>query len=91
MTKRLALAFLLSLGGVVAHAQGTSDPRAAAQSAISSGPDRYLCPLVTAATRLSDGSIRATCNNGESFVVLNRNGQTLAMRCAVARREGIVC
>ncbi|HYF09159.1 MAG TPA: hypothetical protein VD970_16170 [Acetobacteraceae bacterium] len=93
---RHALLVLLSLGTVVApvraqHAVQQGDPKVAAQSAIGATPDRHLCPVVSVATRLVDGSIRAVCNTGETFVVLNRNGQAVAMRCSVARREGIVC
>lgn len=75
----------------IALGQGASDLRAAAQAAIASGPDRALCPLVTLATRLADGSLLATCHNGERMVVLNRNGMLTPMRCSAAQRQGIAC
>ena len=82
---------LAALFANAAFAQGASDPRAAAQGVIAGGPDRYFCPVVTVATRLVDGSIRAICQNGETIVILNRNGQMTPMRCSDARRQGIAC
>lgn len=90
MPMRIAFVMALLLPCVVA-AQGAADPRAAAQGAIAGSPDRYRCPLVSVATRLADGTIRVICQNGESMVVLNRNGQLTPMRCSDARRQGIAC
>ena len=54
------------------------------------------CPVVVRAARLSDGSIKAFCNNGESYFVfmLATGGQPakrMALRCSAAHQIGIAC
>lgn len=49
----------------------------------------HSCGTVTAAIRLSDGSVRATCSNGEIYRVMTLRGELIAMKCSAAERMGI--
>jgi peptidoglycan hydrolase-like protein with peptidoglycan-binding domain len=49
----------------------------------------HPCPAVLAARRLSDGSLRAACSNGEIYRLMSLRGQWLAMRCSAAQRLGV--
>lgn len=49
----------------------------------------HPCPVVLAAQRLSDGSVRAACSNGEIYRVIMLRGDWLAMRCSAAERLGV--
>jgi hypothetical protein len=54
------------------------------------------CPVVVRAARLSDGSIKAFCNNGESYSVFmlavgGKTAKRMAMRCSAVRELGIAC
>jgi len=49
----------------------------------------HPCPTVSAAQRVSDGSIRAACSNGETYRVMIVRGNWIAMRCSAAERMGI--
>lgn len=49
----------------------------------------HPCPKVTRAERLSDGSIKAVCSNGEDYRVFSVKGKPAAMRCSAARRLGV--
>jgi hypothetical protein len=54
--------------------------------------DKAVCPLVTEAHRLGDGAIRATCDNGEAFLIFSASGVgPAALRCSVAWKLGIEC
>lgn len=60
-----------------------------AQKIILDNFEKNDCPLVVKANRLGDGSIRATCSNGEIFRVFNLQGKNLALRCSAAAQMGI--
>ena len=47
------------------------------------------CPRITAAERVPDGSIRATCSNGEAFRVFTAGERVVAMRCSAAAELGV--
>jgi hypothetical protein len=48
------------------------------------------CPLVVAANRLGDGSIKAICNNNESFRIFSvQEVGPVALKCSVAPLLGI--
>ncbi len=47
------------------------------------------CPRIRQARRLSDGSIRTTCSNGEAFRVFTLDGEAVALRCSAAAELGI--
>jgi len=49
----------------------------------------HPCPMVLAAQRVSDGSVRAACSNGEVYRVMKFRGEWLAMRCSAAERLGV--
>jgi RNA polymerase subunit RPABC4/transcription elongation factor Spt4 len=49
----------------------------------------HPCALVTSSSKMSDGSIRALCSNGESYRVSLIGGRFVAMRCSAARQLGI--
>jgi hypothetical protein len=50
---------------------------------------QHPCPRLTAASRLGDGSIRATCSNGEVYRLATVNGEDVAMKCSAAARVGV--
>jgi hypothetical protein len=62
-----------------------------AQSAIWANFKKSVCPLVEAAEKLHDGSIRARCNNNETFRVFSAGPKrvVLAMRCSAAVKLGL--
>jgi hypothetical protein len=49
----------------------------------------HPCDDVVSSTRLSDGSIRALCSNGEVYRVARLFGELTAMKCSTAVRLGI--
>jgi TPR repeat protein len=49
------------------------------------------CPLVLRALRFGDGSIKAFCNNGESYRIFSFQSKQLAMRCSVVNQFGAGC
>jgi len=49
----------------------------------------HPCPLVAAAVRLSDGSVRAVCSNSEIYRVMQVRGEWVALRCSAAERAGV--
>jgi hypothetical protein len=49
----------------------------------------HPCGTVTAAARLSDGSVRAVCSNSEIYRVMQLRGEWLALKCSAAQRLGI--
>ncbi len=49
----------------------------------------HPCPAVVGAQRVSDGSVRAVCTNGEIYRVSRLQGKYIAMRCSAAERMGI--
>lgn len=49
----------------------------------------HPCPVVLAAQRVSDGSVRAACSNGEIYRVMKFRGEWLAMKCSAAERLGV--
>lgn len=49
----------------------------------------HPCPTILAAQRVSDGSVRAACSNGEVYRVMKFRGEWLAMRCSAAERLGV--
>lgn len=49
----------------------------------------HPCPMVLAAQRVSDGSVRASCSNGEVYRVMKFRGEWLAMKCSAAERLGV--
>lgn len=49
----------------------------------------HPCGTVAAAVRLSDGSVRAVCSNGEVYRVMTLRGELIAMKCSAAERMGI--
>ncbi len=46
-------------------------------------------PSGLAAQRVSDGSVRAACSNGEVYRVMKLRGEWLAMRCSATERLGV--
>lgn len=65
------------------------NPAVVAQQAIRGNFDRSDCPFVTDAERRGDGSIRATCSNGETYRIFTFRAEILAMRCSAAQRLGV--
>ena len=49
----------------------------------------HPCPRVSSASRMQDGSIRASCSNGEDYRIVSADGRPLAMRCSAARALGV--
>jgi hypothetical protein len=49
----------------------------------------HECGRVVEANRLSDGSIRAKCDNGEWFRIDFMNGAPVAVRCTATEKQGI--
>jgi hypothetical protein len=49
----------------------------------------FSCGGHPEARRLSDGTIRATCLNGETFRIFTARGQLMALSCSAAARQGI--
>ena len=47
------------------------------------------CPSVSDARRLGDGSIKASCSNGDTYRVFALNGKTVAMKCSAAATLGV--
>lgn len=62
------------------------DATVVAQKSIRDNFDENDCPLVVEARRFGDGSIRALCNNGETYRVF---GSHYAMRCSAVAALGI--
>jgi hypothetical protein len=62
-----------------------------AQRIIMENFDPPDCPLVIQAVRLGDGSIKALCNNRETYRIFSVNSKNLAMRCSVANKLGAGC
>ena len=62
-----------------------------AQKAIQANFKKAICPLVETAQRLGDGSIKAKCNNNETFRVFSAGPKkdVLAMRCSAADKLGL--
>jgi hypothetical protein len=65
------------------------EPTVVAQKVIHDNFDKSQCPLVVRASRIGDGSIKAFCNNGASFRIMNANGKDLAMNCVAAEKMGV--
>jgi hypothetical protein len=64
------------------------DPRLVAAAAIQKAG--HPCPRIVAASRLSDRSIAAICDNKEDYRVTTIEALgTVAMRCSAVRRMGI--
>lgn len=49
----------------------------------------HPCPTVLTAVKLSDGSLRAACSNGEIYRIMSLRGQWVAMKCSAAQRLGV--
>lgn len=49
----------------------------------------HPCGGLVSSALMSDGSVRATCTNGETYRVSLRGGTLVAMRCSAAARLGI--
>ena len=49
------------------------------------------CPSVTKAKRIGDGSIKASCSNGETFRIFTvvQLNKAVAMKCSVAKEMGV--
>ena len=66
------------------------EPTMVAQHAIErAGFQGRVCSLVVSAQRVGDGSIKAICNDQETFRVFSVGGKALAMRCSAARKLGV--
>jgi hypothetical protein len=69
------------------------DAKVVAHRIILENFDRTDCPLIVAATRLGDGSIKAKCDNGQDYrvfsVIKGEKTLRLAMRCSAARSMGV--
>lgn len=68
-------------------AESTSEEMRLATRAIREAD--HPCPMVLAAQRVSDGSVRAACSNGEVYRVMKLRGEWQAMRCSAAERLGV--
>lgn len=92
---RFALCCLLALIGDSAIAFETGPAPAGnaatvAQKIILDNFEKKDCPLITSATRGADGSIKASCSNGESFWVFSlRDHGNIAMRCSAFEKMGM--
>ena len=62
-----------------------------ARKAIQGNFKKAVCPLVETAQRLGDGSIKARCNNNETFRIFSAGPKKdlLAMRCSAALKLGL--
>ena len=61
-----------------------------AQKVIQAKHDSSACPLVVVAQRVGDGSIKALCNNRETFRVFYlREVGVVAMRCSAVATMGV--
>jgi peptidoglycan hydrolase-like protein with peptidoglycan-binding domain len=49
----------------------------------------HPCPSLVRAVRVTDGSLRAICTNGEIYRITQLRGEWLALRCSAAERMGI--
>ena len=49
----------------------------------------HPCPKVLDAFRMDDGSVRATCSNGETYRIATLNGTEFALRCSAASKMGV--
>ncbi|WP_428673651.1 DUF4236 domain-containing protein [Reyranella sp.] len=49
----------------------------------------HPCPILVRAVRVSDGSLRALCTNGEIYRLAQARGEWLAIRCSAAERMGV--
>jgi peptidoglycan hydrolase-like protein with peptidoglycan-binding domain len=65
----------------------TSEEMRTAQRAIRDA--EHACPMLVAAQRVSDGSVRAACSNGEIYRVMKLRGEWIAMKCSAAERLGV--
>jgi hypothetical protein len=91
MIPRLTLVLaLLSPGAAHGQTVGQAprgDATAVAVAAIKAA--EHPCGRVTGASRMTDGSVRATCSNGETYRIGTLKGELFALRCSAARRMGI--
>jgi hypothetical protein len=92
--RALAIAlFIVGTGLFPAHAQTgpapDGDPVVVAEQIILKRFGPGICPFVTGATKLDDGSINALCQNGERFRVFTYMLRPIAMRCSVAEATGV--
>ena len=69
----------------------SGEPTVVAQRIIRQNFPEAVCPLVVAASRLGDGSIRAICNNRETFRIFyfHPTRDVVAMRCSAAAQLGV--
>ncbi|MFT3672041.1 HIRAN domain-containing protein [Aestuariivirga sp.] len=73
----------------VATSTPTPNPVREAERVIHDNFGISLCPKVTRAAALADGSVAATCSNDERYRVMTVAGQRVAMRCSVAQSIGV--
>jgi hypothetical protein len=91
----LAVFAVLPLGPAWAEGQPSigaapaGRPATVAQRVIHENFSPSVCERVRSAERLANGSIHATCANGEVFRVFEIGGRAVAMRCSAAARYGI--
>lgn len=89
----IAAAAMLLASQAVAQTLGPApdgDAAVVAQRVILENFDEPDCPLVVKADRLGDGSIKAFCNNDESFRVFSVQGAgNMALKCSVAEQLGV--
>jgi hypothetical protein len=76
---------------LVVTAAPAGDAATVAKAIIRQNFDPADCPTVKQARRLSDGSIRAFCSNGESFRIGVVNSKQFALRCSAAAKMGVAC
>lgn len=62
-------------------------PKSVAAAAIKDAD--HPCGIVSSATRLDSGGIRAVCSNGEAYRIFTVQGRVVAMRCSAAARIGV--
>ena len=75
---------------VTVEAAPNGEAAVVAQRVIRENFDASDCALVTFANRYGDGSIKALCDNGESFRIFTISGVgPVAMRCSAADRMGV--
>jgi hypothetical protein len=73
----------------VAGSAPDGEPAVEAQKVIDGQFSGKVCPLVVYARRVGDGSIRASCNDGEWFTVFRLNGKPIALRCKIVEELGV--
>jgi hypothetical protein len=91
---RVGLACAMLVGMLIYYMQPVvgpvpqGDPISLAERMISDAG--HSCPELRAADLYGDGSVHATCTNGETYRLVTINGMPLALRCRALTMMGFV-